>query len=156
NIGSCIPDKQMVAMDPTDMDQMDTLFAQATELPPTLDKTDLTTLDSEELAKIGVISYAPTYPLYTDGAGKMRYVRVPRGMSIKLNKTTQQFQIPANTRFYKTFLKQIVDANNNTTWRKMETRVIVSRPDTNNADGSAAAQNALYGTYVWNDDESQA
>jgi mono/diheme cytochrome c family protein len=156
NIGSCIPDKQMVAMDTTDMDQLDAMFAQATALPPTLDKTDLSTLDSEELAKTGVVSYAPTYPLYTDGAGKMRYVRVPRGKSIQFDKTKQQFQIPANTRFYKTFLKDVIDANGNPSWRKMETRVIVSRPDTNNPDGTAAQQNALYGTYVWNADESQA
>jgi mono/diheme cytochrome c family protein len=156
NIGSCVPDKLMVAKDASDMDQLDAFFAQATELPATLDQTDLTTLDSEALAKVGVISYAPTYPLYTDGAGKMRYVRVPRGQSITLDKAKQRFQIPANTRFYKTFLKQVKDANGNDTYRKLETRLIVSRPDLNNADGSAASQTALYGTYVWNADESQA
>ena len=48
-------------------------------LPPTLDQTDLTTLDSATLAQNGVISFAPTYPLWSDNAQKMRYVRVPRG-----------------------------------------------------------------------------
>ncbi|HVZ71343.1 MAG TPA: hypothetical protein VHJ20_03125 [Polyangia bacterium] len=155
NIGSCVPDKGMVATNGGAMDALDTMFASATELPATLDKTDLFTLDSEALAREGVISYAPTYPLWTDNAGKMRYVRVPRGKSISFDKTTQQFTIPANTRFYKTFLKQVTDANGNVGYRKIETRMIVSRPDVNNADGTAT-QTALYGTYVWNDDESQA
>jgi mono/diheme cytochrome c family protein len=157
NIGSCIPAKGMIAKDPTDMDKLDTLFAAATEttLPTTLDQTDLTSLDSEALAKTGVVSYAPTYPLWTDNAGKMRYVRVPRGQSIKLDKANQRFDIPANTRFYKTFLKEVVDLNGNMGYRKIETRMIVSRPDTTLPDGTAQ-QNALYGTYIWNDDESQA
>lgn len=155
NIGTCIPDKRMVASSQETMDAKDALFAQATALPPTLDQTDLTTLDSATLATTGVISYAPTYPLWTDDAGKMRYVRVPRGQSIVFHKDTQQFSIPPNTRFYKTFLKRVNDVNGNTAWRKIETRVIVSRPDTVDSTG-AAQQNALYGTYVWNDDESQA
>jgi mono/diheme cytochrome c family protein len=155
NIGSCVPDKGMVGTAKTAMDDLDTFFAEATELPSTLDKTDLVTLDSEALARSGVISYAPTYPLWTDNAGKMRYVRVPRGQSIAFDKQTQQFSIPANTRFYKTFLKAVIDANGNPGYRKIETRLIVSRPDKNLPDGTAQ-QTALYGTYVWNDDESQA
>jgi mono/diheme cytochrome c family protein len=157
NIGSCVPDKGMIAKDPTDMDTLDTMFAAATatSLPPTLDKTDLTTLDSEALAKTGVVSYAPTYPLWTDNAGKMRYVRVPRGKSITFDKTSQTFSIPPNTRFYKTFLKQVVDATGTASFRKIETRMIVSRADVNLPDGTAQ-QTALYGTYLWNADESQA
>jgi mono/diheme cytochrome c family protein len=155
NIGTCVPDQGMVGTDTSAMDQLDTFFAQATGLPATLDQTDLVTLDSEALAKNGVISYAPTYPLWSDNAQKMRYVRVPRGQSIMLDKATQQFQIPPNTRFYKTFLKSVIDVNGNQAYRKIETRLIVSRPDTNNPDGTVV-QNALYGTYLWNDDESQA
>jgi mono/diheme cytochrome c family protein len=157
NIGSCVPDKRMVGLDGSGMDRLDALFAAADsfeKLPRTLGETDLFTLDSAELAKSGVISYAPTYPLWTDNAGKMRYVRVPRGKSITFDKAKQQFNIPANTRFYKTFLKELVDANGNKTYRKIETRMIVARPDDNRADGTY--QTALYGTYVWNDDESQA
>jgi mono/diheme cytochrome c family protein len=155
NIGTCVPDQGMVGTDTSAMDQLDAFFTQATTLPATLDQTDLITLDSEALAKNGVISYAPTYPLWSDNAQKMRYVRVPRGQSIMLDKATQQFQIPPNTRFYKTFLKAVIDVNGNQAYRKIETRLIVSRPDTNNPDGSVV-QNALYGTYLWNDDESQA
>jgi mono/diheme cytochrome c family protein len=155
NIGTCVPDRGMVGTSTKAMDSLDTFFAQATDLPATLDKTDLYTLDSEALAREGVISYQPTYPLWTDNAGKMRYVRVPRGKSIVFDKQTQQFQIPANTRFYKTFLKQVKDVNGNMGWRKIETRVIVSRPDVDMPDGTVK-QTAIFGTYVWNQDESQA
>lgn len=155
NIGSCIPSKSMVGTNANAMDALDAMFAQATTLPTTLDQTDLVTLDSAALAKSGVISYAPTYPLWSDNAQKMRYVRVPKCQSIAFDKATQTLQIPPNTRFYKTFLKQVKDVSGNLTYRKIETRVIVSRPDTNNADGTVA-QNALFGTYVWNQDETQA
>jgi mono/diheme cytochrome c family protein len=155
NIGSCIPNKPAVGTSTSTMSQLDSFFAQATELPATLDQTDLVSLDSEVLAKTGVISYAPTYPLWSDNAGKMRYVRVPMGKSIAFDKAKQTFTIPANTRFYKTFLKHVIDANGNPTYRKIETRVIVARPDTTKPDGTAQ-QNALFGTYVWNADESQA
>jgi mono/diheme cytochrome c family protein len=155
NLGSCIPSTAAVGTSAAAMDQLDSFFAQATQLPATLDQTDLVSLDSATLAKTGVISYAPTYPLWSDNAGKMRYVRVPVGQPIVFDKATQKFSIPANTRFYKTFLKQVTDANGNSTWRKIETRLIVSRPDTTNPDGSAQ-QNALFGTYLWNADESQA
>ncbi len=155
NLGSCIPNKQMVAMAGTQMATLDGHFASITALPATLDQTDLITLDSAELARNGVVSYAPTYPLWSDDAQKMRYVRVPHGQSIKFDKAAQKFTIPDNTRFYKTFLKRVIDTAGNVTYRKIETRVIVARADTTNSDGSAA-QHALFGTYVWNEDESQA
>ncbi len=85
----------------------------------------------------------------------MRYIRVPHGQSVVFDKASQTFQIPPNTRFYKTFLKAVTDVAGNSTYRKIETRVIVARPDTTLPDGSAK-QNALYGTYVWNQDETQA
>jgi mono/diheme cytochrome c family protein len=155
NIGTCVPDKGMVGTSTPQMDELDAMFAAATTLPETLDKTDLFTLESEALARSGTISFAPTYPLWTDGAGKMRYVRVPRGKTIAFDKAKQQFSIPPNTRFYKTFLKSVIDANGNPGFRKIETRVIVARPDENLPDGTAHTT-ALYGTYVWNEDESQA
>jgi mono/diheme cytochrome c family protein len=155
-IGTCIPDRRMVATDQTTMAQLDTMFAQATTLPATLDQTDLTTLDSALLAHTGVISYAPTYPLWSDNAQQQRYVRVPLGQSIVFNRTTQSFTIPPNTRFYDTYLKEVRDVAGTPSYRKIETRVIVSRPDTNAPDGTALQQNAIFGTYLWNHDETQA
>lgn len=155
NIGSCVPNRQMVATNQTAMDELDAMFASATALPSTLDLTDLTTLDSATLAQNGVISYAPTYPLWSDNAQKMRYIRVPRGQSVVFDKAAQTLQIPPNTRFYKTFLKEVTDLSGNSSFRKIETRLIVSRPDTTGPDGSAQ-QNAIFGTYVWNKEETQA
>jgi mono/diheme cytochrome c family protein len=155
NIGSCVPNKAMYATSTKGMDDLDAFFAQANQLPDTLDKTDFVSLDSGILAQNGVISYAPTYPLWSDDSGKMRYVRVPRGQPIVFNKATQTFDVPANTRFYKTFLKKIIDSDGSERYRKIETRLIVSRPDQTGPDGTVV-QKALYGTYIWNDDESGA
>ncbi len=155
NIGSCIPSKYVIGLDTQTMDGLDAYFAQSTELPDTLDKTDLTTFDSDTVARDGVISYFPAYPLWSDAAGKMRHVRVPRGQSIVFDKSTQKFQIPPNTRFYKTFFKSVIDIAGNPTWKRIETRLIVSRPDQTLPDGTVE-QTALFGTYVWNEDETQA
>ncbi len=166
NIGDCIPDKGLVGSEETMSAQLDAKFAalmpqvsgtaaQVIGLPEHLSETDLFTLDSRTLAEYGVIAYAPGYPLWSDNAGKLRYVRVPRGTSIGFDKATQKFSIPANTRFYKTFMKQIVDVDGSIRWKKIETRLIVSRPDTAGLEGDAAPT-AIYGTYRWNDAETDA
>jgi mono/diheme cytochrome c family protein len=160
NIGTCVPASVATAEDPMSA-TLDKMFAglvanpsakvgsQQIGLPELLSQTDLFTLDSSVLAKYGVIAYAPGYPLWSDNAGKLRYVRVPHGTSIHFNKATQQFEIPPNTRFYKTFMKQIIDTDGSYRYRKIETRLIVSRPDVNNSDGTAKAQTALFGSYRW-------
>ncbi len=125
-------------------------------MPEHLYDTDLFTFDSATLARYGVIAYAPAYPLWSDNAAKPRHIRVPRGTSVQFDKATQSFTIPPNTRFYKTFSKQIVDVDGSVRFRKIETRLIVSRPDTKNADEIDSRPTALYGTYKWNDDESDA
>src|SRR5262249_13251862 len=136
NIGSCVPNDvtslDLVSGMSNDMQQKDDFFAAmqtSDDLPDTIFETDLVTLDSTELAKHHVFSYAPTYPLYSDNAGKMRYVRVPIGESIHYDKTLRDFTIPDNTRFYKTFLKSVTDKNGKVGYRKMETRLIVVRQD---------------------------
>ena len=166
NLGSCIPSAALFATETTKSAALDAMFAglsaapsgSAAEmigLPEHLDQTDLFTLDTEALAPYGVAAYAPAYPLWSDNAGKMRYVRVPRGTSIHFDKASQTFAIPPNTRFYKTFMKEIVDTDGSFRWRKMETRLIVSRPAVANSDGTFT-QTAIFGTYRWSDDESDA
>jgi len=155
NIGTCLPNRYVVGTNIAAIDRLDAFFARATQLPATLAETDLTTLDSDALARTGVISYVPAYPLWSDSSGKMRHVRTPRNLPIVFDKSSQTFQIPPNTRFYKTFLRKVTDVDGNQAYRKIETRLIVSRPDTTRADGTIQ-QNALFGTYLWNDDESAA
>jgi len=167
NLGNCVPSPALVGIEAAKSAALDAMFAHAQAsptgtpdqiigLPADLKDTDLFTFDGNVLAQYGVIAYVPGYPLWSDNAGKLRYIRVPRGQSIHFDKATQQFTIPPNTRFYKTFMKQIIDTDGSYRYRKIETRLIVSRPDQNNADGTAKAQTALFGTYRWNDDESQA
>lgn len=158
NIGSCIPDQGMVATEPTQACDIDARFAamkadpmsdslvERIGLPQTLDQTDLFTFDSAELARYGVVAYAPNYPLWTDDAGKLRMIRVPRGESVKFDKETKLFDIPENTRFYKTFLKKVKTLDGSERYRKIETRVILSR----------GIEQSLFGTYEWNDEETQA
>ncbi|MEP6652024.1 MAG: hypothetical protein ABJA82_01615 [Myxococcales bacterium] len=155
NIGDCVPSKTMVGSNASTMEDLDAFFESAVVLPDTLDRTDLTTLDGTALAQLGVIAYAPQYPLWSDDSGKLRHIRLPRGKSVKFDKATQSFDIPPNTRFYKTFLKEVIDSEGNESYRKIETRLIVARPDKQMADGTVEPQ-ALFGTYVWDDEERSA
>ncbi len=172
NLGSCVPSNDFTMGWGADrhkkMKDLDTLFANLQRkprqdgmdvspadqlgLPLHLSDTDLFSYDTQELARYGVIAFAPAYPLWSDGSGKLRYVRVPLGQSIQYHQDTKEFTIPPNTRFYKTFMKQVIDRGSKVArYRKIETRLIVSRPD--NAPGDPGA---LFGTYVWNDDETEA
>jgi mono/diheme cytochrome c family protein len=158
NMGSCVPAARIVGSESGAMDELDALFAgltDVTELPTKLSQTDLNSLDSEALAKHGVYSYAPTYTLWSDDAHKMRYVRVPRGQSIAFDADKQSFSVPDNTRFYKTFLKEVRDLNGNVGYQKIETRLIVVRRAVDSGQGLPDIK-ALFGTYRWNADETEA
>lgn len=154
NIGNCIPDSKIIGLEKDEMARLDAVFEGATTLPKKLSDTDLVTLNAETLARYGVIAFAPGYPLWSDDAGKLRLVRVPVGQSIHFDEATQKFEIPPNTRFYKTFLKKVIDVTGKETYKKIETRIILARPDTTK-DG-VTTQNALFGTYIWEDDETSA
>ena len=145
----------MVGTNVAKMEEMDSFFAKAEQLPERLEETDFVALDSETLARHGVVSFAPGYPLWSDAAGKMRHVRVPRGQSIRFDKATQTFHIPDNTRFYKTFLKKVIDSEGREAFRKIETRLIVVRHDKQLPDDRTEVA-ALFGSYVWNDAETEA
>ncbi len=169
NIGNCIPTPGLVGIEQTTSAALDKMFAgaraaptgsgatavQIIGLPEHLRDTDLFTFDSAVLAQYGVLAFAPAYPLWSDNAAKLRHIRVPRGTSVVFDKATQTWTIPPNTRFYKTFMKPIVDVDGSERYRKIETRLIVARPDTISADGTKTPT-ALFGTYKWNDDESDA
>lgn len=154
NLGTSIPSPSSMASATGEMDKLDAMFAAAKTLPATLSETDLVSLDSNVLARTGVVSFAPAYPLFSDEAHKNRYIRVPRGKSVVFDKASQTFNIPPNTRFYKTFLKAVKDGDA-TRYRKIETRIIVSRPAEKLSDGTVEPR-ALYGTYAWDENETQA
>lgn len=153
NLGNCVPEPAMVGTEHDKSDELDAKFSAMksnADLPKSLPETDLFTLDSATLAQYGVVAFAPAYTLWADYAKKIRMIRVPRGKSVRFDPKTQTFDIPANTRIYKTFLKKVIDYDGNERWRKIETRIIVSRPD----DGDE--HTALFGTYKWNDEETEA
>ena len=168
NIGNCVPDPSIVATEKLKMAELDQRFAQMARkpagqgtaierigLPEHLRDTDQFTFDTELLAKNGVLAYVPAYPLWTDDAGKLRFVRVPLGQSIHYNATTKTFNIPDNTRFYKTFFREIIEVDGVKRNKKVETRLLVTRQDVTQTDGSIKTT-ALFGTYVWNEDETDA
>ncbi len=156
-LGSCIPSRAatLTTSVARELEDKDVLFASletSDDLPETIVETDLVSLDSSVLARRGVWSYAPTYPLFSDHAGKMRHLRVPVGETIRYNSKTRDFDIPDNTRFYKTFLKEVHDEDGNVGYRKMETRLIVVRQDEQLPDGSYRTR-GLRASYAWDKDE---
>ena len=140
DLGHCIPDASKLGTDP----EKDAYFAGLTELPRTLAETDadITTFNTLKLARHGTFAFAPTYPLFSDHAKKLRLVHVPAGKSIEYDAATKHFKIPSNTRFYKTFFKAVTDPAGNVEYKRIETRLIVTRE---------RWQDALFGTYIWND-----
>lgn len=157
NLGNCVPDAQLLGSDARRAEALDETFAAAQslqDLPDRLQDTDLFTLDAALLAASGTVVYAPAYPVWADDARYARMVRVPRGETIRFDAETQSFQIPPNTRFYMTVFKRVIDLDGNASFRKLETRLIVSRPDRQTDHGSEPQ--ALFGTYAWNTQETAA
>ncbi|HET7903648.1 MAG TPA: hypothetical protein VFM17_03715 [Candidatus Eisenbacteria bacterium] len=80
--------------------------------------------------------FAPQYPLWTDGAAKSRWVRLPEGSTIDVT-DIDVWRFPAGTTLWKEFA-----------WggRKVETRMIRRA-----ADGTW-----IFATYVWTEDQTDA
>lgn len=156
NLGNCVPNKQIVGEDKAMMNDRDTFFAEMKTLPPLLSQTDLVTFDAEALARRRILSFAPVYPLFSDQAKKMRHVRVPRGQTLAFDRNSQEFSVPPNTRLYKTFFKEVTDINGDQRYKKIETRIIVSRPDGPDGPNGEHETHSLFGTYQWNESETEA
>ncbi|MEI8026627.1 MAG: hypothetical protein WCI18_09785 [Pseudomonadota bacterium] len=147
-LGSCIPSPEILGSDKN----KDSYFANMEALPKSLKDTDLYTLDSKALAKSGTVSYSVEYPLWADNAEKGRYVHFPETPEGKRSQAilasgSNSFILPANARFYKNFYKAVQTSDGSVRYKIIETRIIVTR-DLN--------RESLFGTYKWNDDESNA
>jgi hypothetical protein len=152
DLGDCIPVPELLGTDGA----KDDFFAAATELPARLTDTDLVSLDAYELATLGTVAFDVEYPLWADNAHKGRWIHVPSRIDasgarvrspVAYDPAEGTFEIPENTRFYKTFFKQVREADGELRYRKVETRLIVVRH---------APKEALYGTYLWDDSETAA
>ncbi len=150
DVGDCVPDPAAMGFSY----RLDRMFAELTELPKSLVDTDLFSLDAFELAQKGTVAYNVEYPLWADNAEKGRWIHVPMKIegnalvrqAVHYDSLTKKFEIPENTRFYKTFYKLVKQAGKSR-YRRMETRLIVVR---------YPAERALFGTYRWDETEQVA
>jgi hypothetical protein len=82
----------------------------------------------------GVLSFSPQYPLWTDGAAKRRWIRLPPGTAIDA-RDAQAWRFPVGTKLWKEF----------SFGRRVETRYMERTP----AGWS-------YATYLWSEDGADA
>ncbi len=150
-MGECTPKAQTIGFDYG----KDRFFAETSLLPENLSDTDLFSLDAYELAQKGTVAYVPNYPLWADNARKGRWVHFPmkwegpllKQQSAVYDTATNNFTVPNNTRFYKTFYRKIKMANGRVRYKRVETRIIVVRTPT---------EKSLVGSYKWDDTEQTA
>ena len=105
------------------------------ELPERLSETGLYAPGTERVVGDDVLAFAPQYPLWTDGAKKRRWIRLPPGTAIDA-RDPDAWTFPVGTRLWKEFGYQ----------RPIETRLVERT-----ADGSWR-----FATYVWNADGRDA
>ena len=80
--------------------------------------------------------YSPQYPLWSDGAGKARWIHLPPGSKIDVS-DADAWSFPVGTKLWKEFAFD---------GRKVETRMLwLAAPDT-----------WVFAAYVWNDDQADA
>lgn len=104
------------------------------EAPPTLHATGLYRDGSSLEIAADVISFAPQYPLWTDGARKRRWIWLPPGTTVDAA-DPDAFRFPVGTKLWKEFAFE----------RRVETRYM-----------ERAADGWLFATYLWNDRETTA
>ena len=80
--------------------------------------------------------FSPQYPLWTDGATKRRWIRLPQGAAIDASNLSR-WEFPIGTRFWKEFSFD---------GRKVETRML----------WRVSAGGWLFATYVWNEAQTDA
>jgi hypothetical protein len=103
--------------------------------PPQLSQTGLYSDPAKLAVDPANRPYAPQYPLWSDGAAKTRWVRLPPGSRIDAA-TLDAWKFPPGTRFWKEFAFA---------GRKVETRMLWR--------GASGWQ---YATYLWNPDQTDA
>lgn len=104
-------------------------------LPERLSGTGLYAGDSVDAIASDVMLYVPQYPLWSDGAKKRRWIRLPRGARIDAS-SADAWVFPVGTRFWKEF----------SFGERVETRYMERL-----ADGSYR-----YATYIWDATQREA
>ncbi|MDP3069683.1 MAG: hypothetical protein Q8N18_05310 [Opitutaceae bacterium] len=104
--------------------------------PPKLSDTGLYRDDATLAVADDVRAFSPQYPLWSDGAAKLRWVALPKGSTIDAT-DPDAWRFPVGTRFWKQF---------SFGGRRVETRYIEKTGE----------QTWLYATYVWSEDQREA
>ena len=115
--------------------QLALLGAPADELPQRLADTGLYADFAAGTLAPGVLAYAPQYPLWTDGATKRRWLRLPPGTAIDAS-CADAWEFPVGTKLWKEF----------SFGRRVETRYLER-----GADGAWK-----FASYVWSEDGRDA
>jgi len=101
-----------------------------------LSATGLFVAGSSEVIAPGVFPFTPQYALWSDGADKRRWIRLPPGSAIDA-RHADAWEFPPGTQLWKEFSHA---------GRRIETRLIERLPD----------RSWRYASYVWTEDGSEA
>lgn len=96
------------------------------EFPELLSKTGLFESTGDHQLASGVIPYSVNVPLWSDGAGKDRFVALPRLQSVDFDES-DAWSFPVGTVFIKTFSLELEKGNPDSAHR-LETRLLVRNP----------------------------
>jgi hypothetical protein len=110
--------------------------APAVDVPEKLSDTGLYLDISRDLVDAWNLPFEPQYPLWTDGAAKSRWIRIPDGTTIDA-RDTDVWKFPVGTKFWKEF---------SFNGKKVETRMI----------WRATQDQWIFVSYVWNDEQTEA
>lgn len=114
---------------------------QPRALPATLSRTGLyADFESKTLAAT-VIEFAPRNILWSDAADKRRWIQLPAGATID-SSSMDHWNFPVGTKWFKEF---------SLGGKRLETRLIWRVADTGDRE-----QDTLFGSYVWDDSETEA
>ena len=97
----------------------------------------------------GLTEFAPNYPLWTDGAGKTRWIYLPPGDKIDTS-DPDHWVFPVGTLFFKEFRKTIPSGLYTTKEIRIETRLLAKVKDVVGPDGWLTV------TYEWQEDQRDA
>lgn len=120
-------------MGATGLSQTGTLAPVA---PRLLSETGLYPGDGTRVVDVRNRPFAPQYPLWSDGAGKRRWVQLPAGSTIDVT-NVDHWNFPVGTRFWKEFEFD---------GRKVETRFLWKVSNTN----------WVFASYAWNTEQTDA
>ncbi|MDP3718081.1 MAG: c-type cytochrome domain-containing protein [Acidobacteriota bacterium] len=110
--------------------------AQAPVAPRLLSETGLYAGEGTRVLDVRNRPFAPQYPLWSDGAGKRRWVRLPEGTTIDVT-NADRWDFPVGTRFWKEF-----DFDGH----KVETRFL----------WKVSKTNWVFASYAWNAEQTEA